>query len=185
MGLKASDARRDLILDWVFLVGVLFKGIDGLVEVAVGLPLLFVTHGQLVSLARAVTAGELAEDPHDLIANLIVHESSKLSASGLFIGGIYLLIHGLVKLVIVIALIRGTRRVYPWAVGALTILLIVQVVDLVLKFSTGVLLLTVLDVVIIWLTAREWRHGRTLHDVVRLRIPSLSRLGRQKEPLGG
>jgi len=30
-----------------------------------------------------------------------------------------------------------------------------------------VALLTVLDAVIIWLTWREWRHGRTLHETAR------------------
>lgn len=176
-----SGAHRELVLDWVFLVGVLLKALDGLVELAAGIPALFISKVQLVAFAHAVTSGELAEDPHDLIANLILHESAKLGADALLIGGIYLVIHGAVKVAIVVALLVGSRRIYPWAVGALTVLLIVQIVDLVAKFSIGVLALTVLDVVIIWLTVREWRHGRTLHDVIRLRMPWLSRSRRPRD----
>ncbi|MFE6735332.1 DUF2127 domain-containing protein [Microbacterium sp. NPDC057650] len=172
---RESSARRDLVLDWVFLIGLLFKALDGLLELLVGIPALFITHVQLTSLVRALTSGELAEDPHDLIANLILHESARLATGTLLIGGIYLIVHGAVKVAIVVALLLGSKRIYPWAVGALTILLIVQLVDLVLAFSVGVLVLTVLDAVIIWLTVREWREGRSLHDVIRLRMPWLAR----------
>jgi uncharacterized membrane protein len=173
---RPARERREFVLDWVFLIGVLLKGLDGLVEVLAGVPALFVTPGQLSELARAVTAGELAEDPHDLIANLILRESHTLGAGGLFIGGLYLAVHGAVKVAIVIALVRGSRRVYPWAIAVLTALLVLQIVDLGVSYSTGVLVLSIVDVMIIWLTWREWRHGRTLGDVLRLRIPLLRTL---------
>lgn len=180
--MREPNAHRELILDWVFLVGVLLKTLDGLVELAAGIPALFISKIQLVALAHAATSGELAEDPHDLIANLVLHESGKLSQSALLIGGLYLVIHGAVKIVIVIALFLGSRHIYPWAIGALTVLLIIQVADLAAKFSFGVLALTVLDIIIIWVTLREWRHGRSLHDVVRLRVPWLARKRKPQRP---
>lgn len=179
-----SGPHRELVLDWVFLVGVLLKALDGLVELVVGIPALFITKVQLIALAHALTSGELAEDPHDLIANLILHEAGKLGAAALVIGGIYLVVHGVVKVAIVAALFVGSTRIYPWAVGALTVLLIVQIVDLTARFSVGVLLLSVLDAIIIALTLREWRHGRSLRDVVRARMPWLTRLRRSRSPAG-
>ena len=167
--------RREALLDWTFLIGVLLKGIDGLVELVVGIPLLFLTPDQVTGLIRGLTAGELTEDPNDFWANLLLHEVTKFDHASLAIGGVYLLVHGAVKLAIVIALLLGSRRIYPWAVGALAVLTIVQIVDLVLKFSVGVLLLCVLDVLIIVLTLREWREGRSLHDVIRLRVAPLLR----------
>lgn len=174
MGIRNSVAnRRGLILDWAFLLGVLLKALDGLSELVLGVPALFVTHLQVMQLARAVTADELAEDPHDLIANLILDASARTSHSALFVAGLYLVIHGVVKLSIVIALFAGSTRVYPWAVSALIVLAIVQVVDLVITFSIGVLVLTVLDLAVIALTVREWRHSRTLREVIRQRVPLL------------
>ena len=170
-----SRERRELVLDWVFLIGVLLKAVDGLIELVFGIPALFISPAQLVSLTSALTAGELAADPHDLLANLLLRATSGLSADALLVSGGYLIVHGAVKVAIVVALVLGSRRVYPWSVGALGVLLIVQLVDLILAFSIGVLLLVVLDSVIIWLTVREWQHGRTLRDVARLRMPWLDR----------
>jgi len=158
---------RERVLDLVFLVGVLFKGIDGLLETIGGIVLLFVTPGQVKSAAHAATSNELTEDPHDLVANLLVHGVSHLhTGSQMFIAA-YLVLHGVVKLAIVVALLVGSRRVYPWAMAALGAFVVFQVYELVTAPSVGVVVLTILDVVIIWLTWREWRRNRELRKTWR------------------
>jgi len=99
---------RERILDLVFLLGVLFKGLDGLVELVVGVVLLFVTPAKLQHAAARATSGELAEDPHDLIANLIVHGAAHLQHGSIVFAAVYLLVHGIVKLAIVVALLIGS-----------------------------------------------------------------------------
>ena len=158
---------RDRILDLVFLIGVLFKGLDGLVELVGGVVLLFVTPAKLQHAAARATSGELAEDPHDLIANLIVHGAAHLQHGSIVFAAVYLLVHGIVKLAIVIALLVGSRRIYPWAMAALGAFLIFQVYELVTQPSIGVAGLTAFDAVIIWLTWREWRRGRELRTTWR------------------
>jgi uncharacterized membrane protein len=158
---------KDRVLDLVFLLGVLFKGVDGLVEVVGGVLLLFTTPAKVQSAARAATSGELAEDPHDLIANLVLHGAAHLQHGSLVFAAVYLLVHGLVKLAIVIALLIGSRGIYPWAMAALGAFLIFQVYELVTRPSIGVAVLTVFDAIIIWLTWREWRRGRELRTTWR------------------
>ena len=158
---------KDRILDLVFLIGVLFKGLDGLVELVGGIVLLFVTPAKLQHAAARATSGELAEDPHDLIANLIVHGAAHLQHGSIVFAAVYLLVHGIVKLTIVIALLIGSRRIYPWAMAALGAFLIFQVYELVTRPSIGVAVLTAFDAVIIWLTWREWRRGRELRTTWR------------------
>lgn len=153
---------KERVLDLVFLLGVLFKGIDGLLELIGGVFLLFVTPAQLHGAATAVTAEELSEDPHDLIANLIIHGASNLHPNTQVFVAAYLLVHGLVKVAIVIALLIGSKKVYPWAIAALGAFLIFQVYEMVTNPSIGVAVLTVFDAVIIWLTWREWRRDREL-----------------------
>lgn len=53
--------------------------------------------------AHALTAHELAQDPHDFIARHLLHSASQLSRSTTLFGAIYLLSHGLAKVVLVIA----------------------------------------------------------------------------------
>ncbi|WP_425956127.1 DUF2127 domain-containing protein [Xylanimonas sp. McL0601] len=155
---------KERLLDLFFLIGIVVKGIDGLVELLGGLVLLFVSPAQLQHATNTLTAGELRDDPHDVLANLLVHGAAHLGTTDLRFYAAYLLLHGVVKVAIVVALFRGSRKVYPWAIGALMIFLVVQVYELVTAPTAGVLVLTVLDAFIIALTWREWRHGRTLHE---------------------
>jgi uncharacterized membrane protein len=158
---------KERILDLVFLVGVLFKGLDGLVELVGGVLLLFTTPAELAGAANAVTADELSEDPHDLIANLLVHGVSQLHPGTVLFVAAYLLLHGVVKVAIVVALLVGSRRVYPWAMAALGAFLVFQLYELVTRPSVGVAVLSVFDAVIIWLTWREWRRNRELRNTWR------------------
>ncbi|MFC4243885.1 DUF2127 domain-containing protein [Gryllotalpicola reticulitermitis] len=158
---------KDRILDLVFLVGVLFKGIDGVGELLGGAILLFIGPAQLKGMANAVTAHELSQDPDDTIANFIRHEAAHLDSNSVVFLAIYLLLHGIVKLAIVIALLVGSKRVYPWAIAALIAFVLFQLYELITAPSIGFVLLTVFDLVIIWLTWREWRRDRELRDTWR------------------
>ncbi|MEH0108190.1 DUF2127 domain-containing protein [Tersicoccus sp. MR15.9] len=158
--------RNEKVASVVFVLGIIGKGVDGLIEVIAGIPLLIFSPAALVTLSQTLTAEELRQDPHDLIANLIVHGAAHLTGTSAKIGAVYLLFHGIVKLAIVVALLIGTRRIYPWAMGALGVFLVIQIVQFAIAPSVGVALLTVLDALILWLTWREWRHGRSLRDAL-------------------
>lgn len=158
---------RQRVLDLVFLIGVLFKGIDGIAELIGGIVLLTVTPVQLLATAIAATAEELAEDPHDIIANLVLHGVGHLNTGTATFVALYLLLHGVVKLAIVGALLLGTRRIYPWAIAGLFAFLAYQLYLTVVSPSATVIILTVFDAAIIALTWREWRHGRTLRETWR------------------
>jgi len=158
---------KERILDLVFLIGVLFKGIDGLAELVGGIALLLVTPGKLIGVAADLTAAESAEDPHDLLANLLLNGVVHLDSGGKTFLAAYLLLHGVVKLAIVVALLIGSRRIYPWAIAALGLFLIFQIYEMFTQPSVGVAVLTVFDAIIIWLTWREWRRGRELRDTWR------------------
>lgn len=170
-----GGARRERIFDLVFLIGVVFKGVDGLAELIGGAVLLFVTPEQLFGVARAVFASELAEDPDDPIANFVLRSVAHLDANATTFLAAYLLVHGIVKLAVVVALFFGSRRIYPWAMLVLIGFLAYQIYELFTTPSAGIVVLTVFDAVIIALTWREWRHGRTLHETARGTIDWLLR----------
>jgi uncharacterized membrane protein len=172
---RKSRPTRGLALDWIYLVGIVLKGLDAVFQLVAGIPLLLITHVQLMDFVHTVTAGELVEDPHDFLANLSLNEAAHISAAGMLMGAIYLAIHGAAKLAIVIALVRGSKRAHPWAVGVLAALLVAQIVDLVVRFSIGVLLLSIVDAIIIALLVREWRHHRSFPDILGARVPWIAR----------
>jgi hypothetical protein len=94
---------RDL-LDQTFEVGIILKGLDGLFEVIGGLLLLVVSPATIDRLITSLTQHELSEDPHDVLATHLLRTAHGLTGSAVLFGAIYLLAHGLVKVILVTAL---------------------------------------------------------------------------------
>jgi uncharacterized membrane protein len=148
-------------LDRVFTIGIIGKGLNGVAELIGGLMLLFVDRTRLQHLAGALTQGELSEDPHDFIATHLLHTASGLSGDAVLFGAIYLLVHGLVKIVLVIALLLNKLWAYPWMIGVLGVFIGYQLYRIALHPTAGLIGLTAFDLVIVALTWREYTRQRT------------------------
>jgi uncharacterized membrane protein len=149
-------------LDRAFEFGIIAKGINGAAEIVGGLLLLFVTPDQIYSLARAITQGELSEDPHDVIATYLLHTANGITGSAVLFGAIYLLVHGAVKVVLVTAVLLDRLWAYPWLIGVLIAFIAYQLYRIALQPSAGLIALTVFDALVLALTLREWRVQRRL-----------------------
>jgi uncharacterized membrane protein len=147
-------------LDHVFEIGIVLKGIDGLLEVVGGVLLLLVTRAEISSLVHALTQHELSQDPRDVIASKLLHTADSLTSPGLAFAAGYLLVHGVVKVVLVLALLRNKLWAYPWLIGVLLIFIGYQVYRIVLSPTIGLIALTGFDVAIVALTWREYQRQR-------------------------
>ncbi|HEX6547369.1 MAG TPA: DUF2127 domain-containing protein [Candidatus Dormibacteraeota bacterium] len=154
--------ERGDLLDRAFEIGIALKGLDGLLEVVGGLLLLLVSPATINGVAVALTQHELSEDPHDFLATHLLHAAGTLSGSSLRFGAIYLLSHGLVKIVLVAALLRNQLWAYPWMIVFLVAFIVYQVYRMTFAFTIGLLGLTVFDVAVVWLTYREYLKQRAL-----------------------
>jgi len=144
------------VLDRVFRIAVALKGLDGVFETVGGVLLLLVSPASIQSFVRFLTAHELAHDPHDFIARHLLHSASQLTPSSTVYGGIYLLAHGLAKVVLVVLVLRNKLWAYPPMIALLMLFIVYQVYRLTYKFSYGLLALTVFDLLVVWLTWREY-----------------------------
>lgn len=149
--------RRAALLHRVFTLGIWLKGFDGVLEMIGGVLLLVTSPTMLNRLVVALTQHELIEDPHDWLATTVRQIATQLSVSTQLFGSIYLMAHGLLKLVIVAGLWRGYRWAYPLAIGALSLFIVYQAYRLSYRFSVGLLVLTLFDIMIVGLTWREYR----------------------------
>ena len=150
----------DKLLDRTFFVSLIVKLADGVLELIGGAVLLVMTPGQIQTAVAAVTRGELAEDPNDLVANLLVRYAGQLNVSLTFFGAWYLLVHGVVKVLLVAAVLRDHVWAYPWLIGFLIAFIGYQSYELVVHYSWGLLLLTLFDIFIVYLTVREYRRHK-------------------------
>jgi uncharacterized membrane protein len=156
----ASEPRRRDALDKTFDITLTLKGIDGLLELLGGVLLLVISPATINRFAEWLTQHELAQDPHDLIAHHLLKLTGNLHNTQTF-GAIYLLTHGLVKIVIVVGLLRREHWAYYVAFVFLGGFVIYQVYRMTYDPSVGLALLTIFDLFIIWLTWREYRRMRS------------------------
>ncbi len=147
---------RDL-LDQTFEVGIILKGLDGLLEVIGGLLLLLVSPATIDRVVTSLTQHELSEDPHDFLATHLLKTAHGLTGSALLFGAVYLLSHDAVKVILVAALLKNELWAYPWMIIFLGVFIIYQVYRLSFRPSVGLSALTVFDALISGLTFREYR----------------------------
>ena len=148
-------------LDKVFEVGILLKGLDGLLEVTGGILLFFIKPEYLNRLAITLTQHELAEDPRDFLATHILHSSQNLAAGSLVFAALYLLSHGLVKIVLVWEILHNRFWAYLGLIYLTIGFMIYQIYRFTYSHSISLVLLTVFDGVIVYLTVVEYRKRKS------------------------
>ena len=102
----------------------------------------------LAAISRLVTfltQHELSEDPHDFIATHLLNTATGLTRSAVLFGSLYLISHGLVKIVLVAALLKNKLWAYPSMIVFLLLLIVYQIYRIVLVPSVGLIALTVFD----------------------------------------
>jgi uncharacterized membrane protein len=147
----------------IFYIGVILKGIDGVIETIAGFALIFISHAQLGAIVSFLTREELLEDPRDAIANYLTDTFHNFSGASQHFSALYLLVHGVVKMVLVVGLLRNRLWAYPAAIAVFTALGLYQAYYVVLDRSLLLTALTILDVVIILLTRHEYRYRKQHH----------------------
>lgn len=154
-GPKTTE-RRSLVRR-AFRLGLLAKAADGVLELAGGVFVLVLSPSTVQHLTVLLTRGELAEDPHDLVANALRSLAAHLSTRFEILAGVYLLVHGITKLGLVAALWREWLPAFPLAILVFSAFAAYQIDRYMVTHSLALLALTGLDVAVIGLTLTEWR----------------------------
>jgi uncharacterized membrane protein len=151
--------QQDLT-DRAFHISLLLKGLDGLLECIGGVFLLLIKPEQITHWAKSLTEGELSRDSHDFIANHILKSAHELTGASLIFGALYLLSHGVVKLVLVVEVLRNHLWAYVALIAVTALFVVYQVYRIIDKFSLSLFLLTLFDLLIIYLTQKEYRRHK-------------------------
>lgn len=133
------------------------KGIDGLLEAIGGVLLWFVKPSEMSATIQALCQHELSRDPHDIVAAHFLHISERLAHSDPLFASIYLLAHGVVKVALAVVLWLGKLWAYPLAIFVFSAFSVYQIYRYTHTHSIALLLLTVFDVAIVWLTWGDYR----------------------------
>lgn len=158
-----SAARWARLIHLSFDISVIVKGIDGVLEVIGGAALLVISPLRIHGLVRLLTQHELSEDPHDRIATYLFNSTSHLAQGTQGFAASYLLWHGVVKVVLVTALLLKRRWAYPSAIVAFLLFLVYQLYRYLHTRAPELLALSVVDIAVIGLTWLEYRRLRRAH----------------------
>ena len=151
------EARR--ILHRFFELGILIKGVDGGLELVGGLLLVFLSPAAINRVMFFFVEGELKEDPTDLVANLLLH-TTRSAIEAKVPASVFLIVHGIVKLVLVAGLATNRLWSYPAAILVFAGLTMYQLYQLKQQYSLFLETVTVLDVIVILLVIAEYRYMR-------------------------
>jgi len=148
-------ADRRMLHRW-FDIGVVFKGIEGLVEIVAGAWLAFdpaLVHNAIFRL----TAKELLHDPDDRIANTLRDVAEHFGSGRHGFAVAYLTAHGVVRVVLAGGLLTDRRWAFPFAIVALVALATYQIYRFTHTHAPLLPVASAIDVAIAWLVWREWR----------------------------
>ncbi len=141
----------------LFEVGIWLKGAHSVIEIVGGILLAMISADAITQFVVNLTADELLKDPNDLIAGYLQKSALNFSVATKTFAAFYLLSHGVVKLLLVVALLRRKLWAYPASLVVLGLFILYQLYRYTLTHSLGLIALTVFDVVVIWLIWHEYR----------------------------
>lgn len=148
-----------------FEISILLKGFHSVLEILGSFLIFFITKSYIISQVLYLTQEELSEDPKDLIAHYLINASNNFSISSQHFIALYLLSHGVIKLFLVIGLLRKKLWAYPASIVVFSLFIIYQLYRFYDTHSLWLLIFTIFDIAIIWLTIHEYHHMKA-RDII-------------------
>jgi uncharacterized membrane protein len=152
---KKSSKERDIHI--LFEISVALKGLHALMEIIGGFLILWITKTFIIHTVLSITQEELSEDPKDFIANYLINSAQHFSISAQHFAAFYLLSHGLIKGLLVVGLLKKKLWAYPSSMIVFSFFILYQLVRFISTHSMWLIVLTILDIVVLWLIWHEYK----------------------------
>ncbi len=152
-------AKRSSLAHRAYQATIAIKGLDGAIELVLGIIVAVVGSHRLYDFIIAITTPDLPDDPETHTAHLIRHGAEGLAhASNLFVVT-YLVLHGVLKLAIAINLLRERHNwIFPVASAVLAGFIAYMSYRLTMHWSEWLLAFALFDLLTLALVLNEWRN---------------------------
>lgn len=145
---------KDNLFHEAFLIVVILKGLDGILEIVLGFVLIYTdTFSDAVFF---LTREAIIDDPDNYFATHLRAFASQ-SHHVFVIGGLYLIAHGILKTFISGALWKNYSWAYPVAIVVLGLFIFYEIVGVFSRGSIPLMCLAVFDIVMLWLVGNEYK----------------------------
>lgn len=155
MSLHPTPATQHKI-DLAYRYSLILKGLHAVLELMSSVVILFISQATILNALTFLTQDELSEDPKDALTQYLFHAAQSFSVGTRNFLFFYLFSHGLIKLILVIALLRKKVWAYHASVAVFSIFILYQLYRFTYTHSLWLLVFSVIDGVIIWLIWEEY-----------------------------
>ncbi|MDB5255277.1 MAG: rane protein [Candidatus Nomurabacteria bacterium] len=138
-------------------IALLIKAIQAFLEIIIGIVFCIISTATIKAFMLFIAYGELAESPNNIISHILVQSAYQLSPTEKIFIIWYLLLHGIIKLILIGGLFLNKSWAYTASVIGLGSLILYQLYNLIVHYSLFLLVLTIIDIIILWLIIRESR----------------------------
>lgn len=152
-----TTANEEKVLHDGFLVGIWFKAAVGALQLIAGIAVLAINQQTLAAWVARWTTPELIEEPTSHIAAWANSGVADLGAGSRMFVTIYLISHGVIKLGLIWAMLRGKMWAYPWSMWVLGGFIGYQLYRFAHTHSMMLVVLSVLDAIVVYLIWHEYR----------------------------
>jgi len=142
----------------VFLVSIVLKALNAVLEIVGGILIFVASQEVIIKIILFMTQEEISEDPQDIIANYLINSAGHFSISAQHFIAFYLLSHGLIKLGVIIGLLKNKLWAYPASIIIFGLFIFYQTYRYFNTYSPWLLVLTVFDLIVIWLVWLEYKN---------------------------
>jgi uncharacterized membrane protein len=150
--------QPNVLLQRTFRGGITLKGLHAILECVVGITLFIIPRSAINNVIwRLGRLDLISRNPHDLIGSPLRHLGDSLAGDGRHFAALYLLSHGIVKLILVVELLRNRLWAYPLMIVMLGAFISYQVYRYSITHSALMMLLTIFDLAVVALTWFEYR----------------------------
>ncbi len=156
--LDKQTEEKDIL--YLFEFSVIIKGIHAVIEIIGGFLVLFISQNFVIQTIVNFTQDELAEDSKDFLANYLLHAAQNFSINSKHFVAFYLLSHGIIKGVLVIALLKKKLWAYPVSIFVFSLFIVYQIVRYSDTHSIWLILFTIFDAIVIWLIWHEYKQRK-------------------------
>jgi len=150
--------KGNILTHKLFNISLFLKGIFAFIEAISGVFLFFTTSDLFLKFIYYFFGHELIQDPKDFLVNLLLGLFTNLSRNTQIFFAIYLLIHGVIKLGLILSLKKEKLWAYPLAGIIFFLFVIYQIYKYFQNPSTFLILLTIIDTFVIILIYLEYKN---------------------------
>jgi uncharacterized membrane protein len=163
---RMSRGVKEKRIYQIFRASVLVKGTVAVLECIGGAAVALARDDKVAEMIARWAERFLVEGTHGFIARHIITWAQSISLATQHFIALYLMSHGIIKLVVVVGLLRERRWAYPVSLAALVGFIVYQLYRYTYTHGTGLLLLTAFDLflfALIWHEYKLIRRGQPTH----------------------